>query len=124
MDGMPELKPCPFCGGNAHVRSKIFSRRNEPHRKVTVYDFDLRFGTVENEVDVLDWRFGFQVWCGRCKVKTPYKRGPWHAYTKTEVEELGREDFHRHAPTEADEPAILAAVDSWNRRTGDGITDQ
>ena len=88
-------------------------------RKATVYDFDPRVGEVENEVDLLDWQFGFQVWCGRCKVKTPYKWGPWNGYTKAEVEELDREDFHNHAPNSADEPARLAAIDVWNRRAND-----
>ena len=120
-----ELLPCPFCGGRAHVRSKVAYRRTG--RRATVFDFRPgmpEFGTydceVENEVDLLDWRFGFQVWCGRCKTKNPYKWGPWHAYTKAEVEELDREDFHRHAPGSDEEPAILAAIDSWNRRASDG----
>lgn len=118
-----ELLPCPFCGGNAHIRSKIFYRRNELHRKATVYDFDPRFGEVENEVTLLDWRFGFQVWCGKCNVKTPYKHGPWHAYTVYEIEELDREDFYSHSPNGTDEPAMLAAIDSWNRRASDGDED-
>ena len=119
-----ELLPCPFCGGKAHIRSKIAYRRTG--RRATVFDFQPgmpEFGThdreVENEVDVLDWRFGFQVWCGRCKVKMPYKYGPWHAYTNDEIEELGREDFHNHAPGGDDEPARLAAIDVWNRRAND-----
>lgn len=114
-----ELLPCPFCGGKAHIRSKIRYRRNEVLRKATVYDSDPTLGTVENEVDLLDWQFGFQVWCGRCKSKTPYKWGSWEAYTKAEVEELDREDFHRHAPGSDEEPAILAAINVWNRRAND-----
>ena len=120
-----ELLLCPFCGGMAHVRRKIAYRRT--WRMATVFDFQPgmpEFGIhdceIENEVDVLDWRFGFQVWCGRCKVKTPYKWGPWHAYTADEIEELGREDFHSHAPNSADEPARLAAIYVWNRRASDG----
>lgn len=113
-----ELLPCPFCGGKAHIRSKIRYQR-ALHPKVTVYDSD-PYGTVENEVDVLDWQFGFQVWCGRCKAKTMYKWGPWHAYTNDEIEELGRDDFHRHAPESEDEPARLAAIEVWNRRASDG----
>ena len=119
-----DLLPCPFCGGMAHVRSKIAYRRTG--RRATVFDFQPgmpEFGIhdreVENEVDLLDWRFGFQVWCGRCKVKTPYKWGPWNGYTKAEVEELYREDFYNHAPNDTDEPAKLAAIDVWNRRTND-----
>ena len=74
-------------------------------------------GTALALADLADaWRFGFQVWCGRCKCKMPYKWGPWKGYTKAEIEELGREDFHRHAPDSADEPARLAAIDVWNRR--------
>lgn len=115
-----ELLPCPFCGGKAHIRSKIRYRINELHPKDTVYDSDPRFGEVENEVVVLDWRFGFQVFCGSCKAKTLYKWGPWHSYTHDEIEELGREDFYHHAPDSADEPVMLAAVDSWNRRASDG----
>ena len=118
-----DLLPCPFCGGKAHIRSKIRYRRNEVLRKATVYDSDPILGTVENEVDLLDWRFGFQVWCGRCKSKTPYKWGPWNGYTKAEVEELDREDFHNHAPGSEDEPAKLAAIDVWNRRPSDDGTD-
>jgi hypothetical protein len=121
-----ELLPCPFCGGMAHVRRKIAYRRTG--RRATVFDFQPgmpEFGTydreVENEVDVLDWRFGFQVWCGRCKTKTQYKWGPWHAYTADEIEELGREDFYNHAPNDTDEPAKLAAIDVWNRRASDDI---
>lgn len=116
-----EILPCPFCGGSAHVRRKIAYRRTG--RRATVFDFQPgmpEFGThdreVENEVDVLDWRFGFQVWCGRCKIKTPYKWGPWHAYTNCELETLDREDFHRHVPSSEDEPARLSAIDVWNRR--------
>lgn len=121
-----ELLPCPFCGGRAHVRRKIAYRRTG--RRATMFyfqpgmpEFGIHECEVENEVDLLDWQFGFQVWCGRCKCKTPYKWGPWHAYTKVELEELDREDFHRHAPDKADEPARLAAIDVWNRRTSDGI---
>lgn len=115
-----ELLPCPFCGGKAHIRSKIFYRIDELHRKATVYDYDPLFGgESENTVNLLDWQFGYQVWCGRCKSKTPYKRGPWHAYTKDELEELGCEDFHRHAPGSDEEPERLAAIDSWNRRASD-----
>lgn len=119
-----ELLPCPFCGGSAHVRRKIAYRRTGC--RVTVFDFQPgmpEFGIhdreVENEVDVLDWRFGFQVWCGRCKSKTMYKWGPWHAYTNDEIEELDREDFYRHVPNGADEPARLLAIEVWNRRTDD-----
>jgi len=122
-----ELLPCPFCGGSAHVRRKIAYRRTGC--RATVFDFQPgmpEFGIhdceVENEVDVLDWRFGFQVWCGRCKSKTMYKWGPWHAYTNDELEELDREDFYRHVPNGADELARLSAIEVWNRRT-DG-TDQ
>lgn len=119
-----DLLPCPFCGGRAHIRRKTAYRRTG--RRATVHDFQPgmpEFGIhdreVENEVDVLDWRFGFQVWCGRCKSKTPYKWGPWNGYTKAEVEELDREDFHRHAPGSDEEPAMLAAIDLWNRRPND-----
>lgn len=35
---------------------------------------------------------------------------------QAETEELMR--FYHHAPDSADEPVMLAAVDSWNRRTG------
>lgn len=118
-----ELLPCPFCGGKAHIRSRIRYRRNEVLRKATVYDSDPILGTVKNEVDLLDWQFGFQVWCGRCKSKTLYKRGPWHAYTADEIEELVREDFYNHAPNDTDEPARLAAIDVWNRRPSDDGTD-
>ena len=116
-----ELLPCPFCGGRAHVRHKMAYRRTG--RSVSVFDFQPgmpEFGIhdreVENDVDVLDWAFGFQVFCGRCKVKTLYKWGPWHAYTNDEIEELDREDFHRHVPSSEDEPARLSAIDVWNRR--------
>lgn len=119
-----ELLPCPFCCGKAHARRKTSYRR--AGRRATVYDFQPRmpeFGIheceVENEVDLLDWQFGFQVWCGRCKCKTPYKFGPWHAYTDDEIEGLGREDFHNHAPGSDEEPERLAAIDSWNRRASD-----
>ena len=111
-----ELIPCPFCGGKAHIRSKIHYRRNSMGRKATVCDFDPRFGEIENEVDLLDWQFGFQVWCGRCKAKMPYKFGSWHSYTNDEIEELDREDFHRHVPGSEDGPARLSAIDVWNRR--------
>ena len=119
-----ELLPCPFCGGKAHIRRKIAYRRTG--RRATVFElqpgmpeFWIHDREVENEVYVLDWRFGFQVWCGRCKVKTPYKWGPWHAYTADEIEELEREDFYNHAPNDTDEPAKLAAIDVWNRRVND-----
>lgn len=119
-----ELLPCPFCGGKAHIRSKIFYRINELHREAIVYDYDPLFGgESENTVNLLDWQFGYQVWCGRCKVKTPYKRGPWHAYTADEIEELEREDFYNHAPNDTDKPAMLAAIDAWNRRVSDDSTD-
>ena len=111
-----ELIPCPFCGGKAHIRSKIHYRRNSMGRKAAVYDFDPSFGEIENEVDLLDWQFGFQVWCGRCKAKMPYKLGSWHSYTNDEIEELDREDFHRHVPGSEDDPARLSAIDVWNRR--------
>lgn len=38
-------------------------------------------------------------------------------YTDGELETLDREDFYRHVPGGDDEPARLAAIDVWNRRT-------
>lgn len=119
-----ELLPCPFCGGRAHVRRKTAYRTTG--RRATVLDFQPgipEFGIhdceVENKVDVVDWAFGFQVWCGRCKTKGPYAFGPWHSYMEGELETLDREDFHRHVPSSEDEPARLSAIDAWNRRTND-----
>lgn len=117
-----KLKPCPFCGGKAHIRRRI--RYRSTGNKGIVYDFSpggcwLPDGEVESEVDLLDWSFGYQVWCGRCKVKTPYVFGPWHGYTKDELEELDRDDFHDHKPDASDVVTLAAAVEAWNRRDCD-----
>ncbi|WP_143803062.1 hypothetical protein [Olsenella urininfantis] len=120
---MCELLPCPFCGGTMHVRSKVRYRQNEGHPEGTVFDFHpgmpesgISEGEVENTVDVYDWSFGFQAWCGRCKAKLPYTWGPWHSYAEDELETLDRSDFHGHKPGPEDETARERAVRAWNRR--------
>ncbi|MBS5866220.1 MAG: Lar family restriction alleviation protein [Coriobacteriaceae bacterium] len=117
------LKPCPFCGGIAHIRRKIRYRTNEEHPEATVQDFDpgvpecgIAEGYRDSTVQVCDWSFGYQAWCGRCKAKLPYKWGPWHSYSEDELETLDRSDFSRHTPTAEDEPAKDEAVKAWNRR--------
>ena len=120
-----ELLPCPFCGGTAHVRSKVRYRQNEGHPEGTVFDFrpgmpeyGIPEGEVENAVDVYDWSFGFQAWCGRCKAKLPYAWGPWHSYAEDELETLDRSDFCGHRPGPEDEAAREQAVRAWDRRAG------
>lgn len=106
-----------------HVRSKVRYRQNEGHPKGTVFDFHpgmpesgISEGEVENTVDVYDWSFGFQAWCGRCKAKLPYTWGAWHSYAEDELETLDRSDFHGHKPGPEDETAREKAVRAWNRR--------
>lgn len=110
-----ELLPCPFCGGKAHLRRKIKYRQNTENPTATVEDF-YPGGEVENEVQVLDWAFGFQAWCGRCHAKMPYEWGEWHSYDDDELEMLDREDFYRHMPDESDEDTKEKAAKTWNRR--------
>ena len=112
-DEQRRLLPCPFCGGTAHVRRR--TRYRGTGRKGTVYDMT-PYGEVESKVPLLEWSFGWQVWCGRCKAKMPYVFGPWHSYTDEELEELDREAFHTHEPGYRDEGAREIAEDTWNRR--------
>lgn len=110
------LKPCPFCGGTAHIRRKIRYRTNEEHPEGTVFEFNPTYGEYEQTVKVFDWAFGYQAWCGRCKAKLPYKWGNWHSYSEDELETLDRSDFYRHTPTAEDESAKDEAIKAWNKR--------
>lgn len=115
---MTEMRRCPFCGGNAHIRHKIRYKASEPSKTVTIGEMQPVYGGVwdERDYDVLDWSFGFQVYCGRCHVKTLYRWGPWHSYDDWELDGIGLDGLRTHEPGESDECAKQKAASLWNMR--------
>jgi len=111
-----KLSSCPFCGGKAHFRYKTKLRVNEdiPPAIRTAPDFG--WGEHDYVENVYDRRYGIQVWCGRCKTKTPYVWGDWHIPTQDEIDEgkHGTELFNLSEELEA----LNKCIGLWNRRAG------
>lgn len=102
---MDELKPCPFCGGNAKVSFKNHSFKGQ------------------NDFGDKKLKYRVQVICNRCKSRGMPIITNWLVNPNPWMSEWGNQGAaitpRMMAQTEMFSPYVDKAIEAWNRRAGE-----